>query len=215
MRTVRFSIVSGVVLAAVLISGGCWSDPWDCSGENAEECEAARHLVFWASLPRGNSGGGTSGGSGGGGATGSGESTASTCATSPAAATPIAYVRVGEAPAGKSCFYRFEIVYEPGNTGPFRPDFQLVSETGNVDLYLGFDNDATGGTTAFTGCSAQNSGGGWVRCSRNLGNADDFVSTKSESIPAMNPGDFRIVSVYNPGTSAVDFALLAYKQGGD
>lgn len=192
--------------------GGCRVGPFDCpNDEDREACETAKFLAFLATLPRvgipaapGNSPGSSGPAS---------AESSPVCATSAATAAPLAYVRVGHVPAGASCYYRFEVFFEPGNNGPFSPAYHLISEIGNADLYVGFDNDATGGTTGYTACSSTSSGGGWVRCSRNPGNADDFVSTNATGIPKMSPGDFRIVSVYNAGTSGVDYAVLAYKNG--
>ena len=207
-----------VLSVCLALAGGCGQGPFDCPDEPKKDrkvCESAKILAFLAVSPVRS--GASSPGAAGGGGTAAGnagaDNTGPVCAQTPGTAAALSYVRVGRVPTGASCYYRFEIVYEPANTGPFSPSFHLVPEIGNADLYVGFDNDTTGGTTGFTSCSTTSSGGGWVRCSRNTGNADEIIVTNAAGIPKMAPGDFRIVSVYNAGTSPVDYAILAYKNG--
>lgn len=183
----------------------CRREPWECPAEKREreECELVRTGALLSSLLRP---------SGGSAAT---PQTESQCAATPANAESLVYLRTGSVPSLSSCYYRFEIAYEPGNEGPFQPDFRLIPETGNSDLYIGFDNDATGGTVGYTACTSSASGGGWVRCGRNAGSAEEFLTTNAEGVPALSPGAYRIVAVYNPGASSSRFALLAYKNGSE
>ena len=217
MRCDRPFLAIGILLATVALLGAwnCSGRPFECSDDEQHgACEAAQQLAFLAAV-------GTlfpnpavpAPGPQAPAPAADPASRAPVCARTAGEAVGLSYIRVGRAPIGASCYFRFEIVYEPGAAGPFKPSFQLVPEIGNVDLYVGFDNDSTGGTIGFTGCSTSSSGGGWVRCSRNLGNTNETVSTNGTGIPAMAPGDFRIVSVYNAGSVPVDFAILGFKNG--
>lgn len=195
----QFRPATVLILASLLIvMMSCRQHPWECP-EDDDQCEAIRSSIVLANLLRTTLP-----------APGASESQ---CAAGSGSAEPVSYLRVGTVAPAASCYYRFEIFFEPGNNGPFRPAFRLIPENGSADLYVGFDNDASGGTIAYTACSATTAGGGWVRCSRNAGTAEENVSLAPETIPAMAPGDFRIVAVYNPGPVVSNFALLAFKNG--